>query len=348
MRVFISIFVVGLLLTTPAWAQHKAPASVGPDPSSPDYHELLLSIGEKGTVYHQIKTTKTETRDGPAKVTSMDADYRNDFALGDGGYVVKKTLTRTSITLPDGQVIDSKSTAAEAVMTRSLIGSFSELTFIADDSLTPVRLENWPALRDRSKATILSLIKASDEKISADFEQSFVKIYDNVIGRMSSEQAADLYLKADSFMAIAHNIGLERSKPVMTESTIIVPLGNYPLGMRSTLTLTEWKPEANSARLSYNVGPTPEALKAFFTEFIPRFLKEAGAPENVLKEIETSLRNDPKSSFDMSTHCDYDVAIDTGLVRKGSCRQTSIFHMLGEKFGKVETYEFSESFTAPN
>ncbi|ADU13549.1 hypothetical protein [Asticcacaulis excentricus] len=348
MRVVTSIVVVGLLLTTPAWAQHKAPTSVGPDPSSPDYHELLLDIGEKGTVYHQIETIKTETRDGAAKVTRTDAGYRNDFTLGDDGYVVKKTLTRTSITMPDGQVIDSKSTAPEAVMVRSLIGSFSELTFIADDSLTPVRLENWPELRERSKATVLSLIRASGEKTSTDFEQSFAKIYDNLIGRMSSEQAADLYLKADSFMAIAHNVGLERNKPVITESTVIVPLGNYPLAMRSALTLTEWKPEANSARLSYDVGPTPEGMKAFLTEFMPRFLKEAGAPENVLKEIDTSLKNDPKSSFDMSTHCDYDVAIDNGLVRKGGCRQTSTFHLLGEQFSKVETYEFSESFTVPN
>ncbi|BBF79533.1 hypothetical protein [Asticcacaulis excentricus] len=348
MRAFTSVFVAALLLTTPAWGQHKVPASVGPDPSSPDYHELPLAIGEKGTVYQQVKTTKTETRDGSAKVTSMDAGYRNDFALGDDGYVVKKTLTRTTITLPDGQIIDGKSTAPEAVMMRSLIGSFSELTFVADDSLTPVRLQDWPALRDRSKTAVLSLIKASGEKTPTDFEQTFANMYDNLFGRMSSEQAADLYLKADSFMAIAHNIGLERNKPVMTESTVIVPLGNYPLGMRSTLKLTEWKPEANSARLSYDVGPTPEALKAFLTEFMPRFLKEAGAPENVLNEIEASLKNDPRSNFDMSTHCDYDVAIDTGLVRKGSCTQTNSFHMMGEKFGKVETYEFSETFKAPN
>lgn len=352
MRTFTSVLIAGLLAAAPVWAQHTAPASAGPNPDSPDYHELTLAIEEKGTLYHSVKLTKTETRNGSVKVSGSDTRYRNDFVLGDDGYAVKKTVISTVITLPDGQKIDDKSTSPEAVLMRNIIGSVSEMNFVADESLSPVRIENWPALRDRSKAAVLEAVKvaakSANEKVPDEVVQTLTQVFDSVLGKLSSEQAAELYLKVDTLMALPHNVGLERNKPLAGEGTVNVPIGNYPMTMREAITLTEWNPERNSARLTYSYSPSPESLKAFFTDFMPRMLKQMGAPEKAIQEMQDALSKDTTGVFDMSTLCNYDMAIDTGLVRKGTCTQTTTVSMAGENMKKVEAYEFSESLTPQN
>lgn len=344
MRIVTSIIAAGLLAVTPAWAQQAAAVSGEPNPASPDYHELSLAIAQKGTIYRSIKVSKSETRDGNAEHSTLDTRYRNDFTAIEGGYAVNKTLISLSITLPDGQTITDKSASPEAAMMRSMIGGFTEMAYQSDESLSPVRIENWPALRDKARNAILQAFKTSGEEVPPDAEAAVSQLFDSVLGKLNPEQAAQLYLASDRLASIPHNTGLELNKPVVNEGIVNIPLGNYPMAMRNRLTLTEWNLTGNSAHLTYSFSPAPEAFKTFIVDFMPRFLKQIGMPDSDVKAMQAELTKDPKSTFDLSTQCEYDVAIDTGLVRKGVCTDKSFISLMGQTMAKNATYTFSESF----
>ncbi|MDC7682579.1 hypothetical protein PQU92_04790 [Asticcacaulis sp. BYS171W] len=315
-----------------------------PDPKSPNYRELPLNIADKGTIYQTIKTSKTEVRDGKTKVTSSHSRYRNDFTATDAGYKVKKTLVAFTVTGADGQTIDQNAKTPEAIFLKTLTGAFAELTYIGDEGLAPQRLEDWPNLWKSTRALIGATLRADGKTPTPETEAQVMGMMDKMFGNLTPEQAAQTFLQPDTMIAMPHNLALEINKPLSADSEIIVPLGNYPLTVSETFVITHWNAAGNTAQVTYDYRPQPESLKAFMYEFLPKFLKDAGAPAAAIAEMEAAMKANPGNVFDISTHCDYDMAIDTGLVRQGKCTRITTVSLMGQSSSKTEIYDFTESF----
>src|SRR5690606_68126 len=101
----------------------------------------------------------------------------------------------------------------------------------------------------------------------------------------------------------------------------------------------------NSAKVHYVYAPAPEALGQFLRVQLPQLLRQAGAPDAVIKETETDLADRSVSDLlDTRTECHYDMAIDTGLISHGECIKRVHFNMMGESNTRTDKWTFSESF----
>ncbi|ESQ79740.1 hypothetical protein [Asticcacaulis sp. YBE204] len=314
-----------------------------PDPKSPNYRELALRIGNKGTIYQTVRLTRTENKNGKVTTTSSTSAYRNDFTAIEGGYKVKKTLTAFTVTGPDGKTIDKDAHTQDAVLLRTMTGTLGDLTFIGDESLAPQRLENWPALWANTRALIAAGLREGGRP-SLEEEVKVMNMMDGMFGKLTPEQAAGSFLQADTIIAVPHNLALEIEKPLTADSEIIVPIGNFPLQVSETVIITHWNAAGNTAQVIYDYRPKSDSLKAFFYDFLPKFMKDAGAPAEALAEMMSAMKANPGNVFDMSTHCDYDMAIDTGLVRQGKCTRITTVSLMGQTSGKTEIYDVTESF----
>ncbi|MDC7675912.1 hypothetical protein [Asticcacaulis machinosus] len=312
------------------------------DSNSPDYRELALTLeAETGTIIQDLKITKIETRGTVTKQTSMKARYRQSYSYEDTAFRIKKSLIDFELTDADGTVYNAKTPKSpETEILQMVIGGFSDVTYIADDSLSPQRIEDWDGVRATSKAI---LVKAAEISGVANGPAQAGAIADQLYGKLTPEQAADLFLKVDKQITLPHMMGLELNKPLRAESQIQSPVGGPPLDAVEVVTLTEWDDAKQTARLSYDYSPTPESFTKFITEFMPVFLKNAGASDNVIAEFNSFLKEGKTSDlFVNNTHCDYEMDIATGLVRHGKCTETVGMNIPGENVKNTQIREFSE------
>ncbi|MFT3996827.1 MAG: hypothetical protein QM667_05415 [Asticcacaulis sp.] len=316
-----------------------------PDPKSPNYRELPLKIADKGTIYQTIKVTKTEVKGGKTTLTGSNSAYRNDFTATDEGYRVKKTLLSFTVTGEDGKPIDQNAQTPQAVLLKTLTGTFGEVTFIGDDGLLPLTLEDWPTLWASTRSTVGLALRADGKTPSPETEAQVMGMMDKMFGNLTPEQAAQTFLQADTMLATPHNLALEVGKPLSADGEYVIPLGNFPLHISETFTITDWDKAGNTAKVTYDYRPKPESLKTFMYEFLPAFLKQAGAPATAIAHMETAVKADPTNVFDLSTRCDYAMAIDTGLVRQGTCTRATKISIMGQTSAKTEVYDMAERFT---
>ncbi|WKL58919.1 hypothetical protein Q1W73_08005 [Asticcacaulis sp. ZE23SCel15] len=336
MRISGLSFSLAVLLLSPS-------ASVAQvDSSSPNYRELGLTLeAETGSILQDLKITKIETRGATTKQTSMKARYRQAYSYEDTAFRIKKSLIDFTLTDADGTVYDSKSQKGpEAEILQMIIGGFGEITYLADDSLSPQRIEDWDNLKAKSKAILVKAAEISAEPSSSIKVEA---IADQLFGKLTPEQAAELFLKVDKQIALPHMMGLELNKPLRAESQIQSPLGGPPLEALEVIILTHWDEAKQTARLSYDYSPTPESFTKFITEFVPTFLKNAGAPDTTIAEFNALLKQGKASElFANNTHCEYEMDITTGLVRHGKCTETVSMSIAGENAKNIQIREFSE------
>lgn len=176
---------------------------------------------------------------------------------------------------------------------------------------------------------------------AAQIKQAMNAVY----GQLTPETATGMFLETDRMMALPHNLGLSLNKPIEAASQIQMPLGGQPVDAQETIALTSWNEADNTAHVSYNYAPTPESVKAYLTDFLPKFMKQAGVPAAAITDLESAMSSSSPDDFmKVTTHCDYDMAIDTGVVTKGVCEKVVAMNLMGEKGGSTERLEFTEFF----
>ncbi|CAL4866652.1 hypothetical protein MMA231_00895 [Asticcacaulis sp. MM231] len=348
MRYQACLIVLATCLAFPALAQDNADvealkAAVLQN-ADPDYHNLPLALDKSGKMLQHFTQTKTTTRGGITQSGTGTSDYSLAYSETDDGYRVTKTLLKFSISdVTDPAIKEGMNDPAAAKMMENLTSALSPLSYSADESLSPVLIEDWEGTKAR-------VLKAMDELMTsggaspqeaAQLKQAMAVVYD----QLTPETATGMFLEADRMMGLPHNIGLSLKKPITASGQIQMPLGGQPVDAQESIALISWNDAGNTAHVSYDYAPTPESLKAYLTTFLPTFMKQAGAPAAAITELKTAMSSaSPDDFMKVTTHCDYDMAIDTGVVTKGVCEKVVAMNFMGEKGGSTERLEFSESF----
>lgn len=347
MRYPACLIVLAASLAFPALAQENADiealkAAVTQN-ADPDYHALPLALEESGKMIQHFTQTKSTTRKGVTQSGTGTSDYTLTYAETDEGYRVTKTLTKFEISdVSDPAIKAGMKDPAAAKMMENLTSAFSPLSYSADESLSPVLIEDWEGTKARVLKAVdeMAASGASPEE-AAQLKQGMAVVY----GQLTPETATGMFLETDRMMALPHNLGLSLNKPITASGQIQMPLGGQPVDAQETITLTSWNEGGNTAHVSYDYAPTPESVKAYLTDFLPKFMKQAGAPAAAITELETAMKSaSPDDFMQVTTHCDYDMAIDTGIVTRGVCEKVVAMNLMGEKGGSTERLEFSESF----
>ncbi|ESQ76106.1 hypothetical protein [Asticcacaulis sp. AC402] len=324
-----------LTLTACFAALVAGPAIAQTDASDPNYHELLLNIGESGRMVQTAKITRNSTRKDLTETRITEEVATLDYALqDDGGYAITRKVTQFKSSDGDRlpQTMSERSSAALAKAASDMTVSFT-----TDENLRPVRIENWPAFKDFVYEVFASAAVIPEEKASM---RAFA---DSVFGQMTDESAAPLFLANEAYLAVPRNTALVLNEPISWDSQISIPIGNATLDAREVIVLTEWREATNTARLTYDYAPTSDSMRAFLAGFLPRFIQLLNLTDTARTEIEQQLAAGMESSLvDISTHCDYSMAIDTGIVKEATCVKTVAFAFGPESRKKVDLYEFSE------
>lgn len=301
---------------------------------NPNYHELRLKLGTSGKLKQVI--TLTRTRAGAPGDNSITSEYIISYIKTDTGFRVTKTLQSANAgalnaTHDQGAVLDS------------LAGRFSTISYVADDDLTPVRLEDWEGFKASLSTTFKSILKA-DKGLKPEVAATMEAGLQPLLSNLTAETAPQLFLQTDTVMSTPRNIGLTLNIPVSAATEVQSPLGGRPIAAHESLTLTRWDEGQKQAHITYSHMLDPTSLKAFLMEAMPAILKNAGLTDSDITEFSAELTNEKaKNILTMSTVCDYDIAIATGLIDKGACTRTTSFSFFGKAYGKTERHEFSEA-----
>jgi hypothetical protein len=347
MRLSLIMLSVGVAaLTAPVQAQNLSEAQLQAEAMAkdPDFHALAFKPGDTGRMHQDFVVTTTKTdEDGKTTTVKIDSGYDLTYTKNDDGYDVTKTSNGGKLLAFDSPDAPSGSPQAALIAGMASMGSLpSSLNYQADDDMLPVRLSDWPGF----KANLLQ--KMRDLYVKAGAPQSAIdpvmQASALAMDQFSAETAPRAFMAGDVLISTPHNIGLILNKPLVANGQVASPIGNVMLDATDKLELTVWDAANNHAHVTYDFAPTPEGMKNFLLNGMPSFLKQMGAPDDVIEDYKTSAAAaSPETLMDVSTHCDFDVAIDTGFVSKGTCVKAATVTLAGHKAGKVETYELSEA-----
>ncbi|WP_140986842.1 hypothetical protein [Asticcacaulis tiandongensis] len=317
-----------------ALAIGTAHAAELPDPRSSSYRELPLMLDETGTIYSKLTISRTKQTGDQQTSHSFETHARYDFEWDDEAEAFR--VVKSTLPLKSSNTSLSQAPVDLSDMT-TVFKTLAQISYQADESLSPVEIRNWPELKEDLKRIFRSV--SLPEGTTNDF------MFNQLYGGMDAQTAAPYLLEAELFAAIPHNLGLEIGKPLIDDTPLMVPMGNFPLDAQVRLTLTSWDEASNTAKVHYLFAPKPEALDHFIRVHLPATLKAANAPPDVLKMIEDAVKAKGAGDlFESKTECHYDMAIDTGLIRKGECTKHTRINLLDSMTAQTDKWTFSESF----
>lgn len=317
-------FVLIVALAVPGLWQAQAVAA-----TPQGYYLIPLNLPQAAAVRQIVhKTTQTRHND-QSETATFEAEYISRYTPEAEGFRVTKTTVKSNLKL-EGDVTDEKSADMQKLV--AALADVGEITYAADVNLTPLKINDWPRLR---RAIKQSMRKAGLMK------QKQEAAFDSLYERLTPEAAAEIFLPEDGLLAIPRNLGLSLDKPYVLESKIPAPFGGTVLNTRESLRLTRWDEAAQKAYVSYQSGPSREDLDAY---------AEAITPELDTQAREEAERNGTPHSpitdvfVDISTRCNYEISLQSGLVRRAGCLSVRDIRIGGEVQSQRESWSMSESF----
>lgn len=287
-----------------------------------EYVQIPLTLPDGAQVRQTIRKTTRHTQNGQLRATTYSGEFLSSYTPDKDGYRVVKRTVASNFKLEGAQPSDD---AAGLGKLMGVMAEAGDITYMADTNLTPLSIHDWPKFRARLKAAMrkAGLMKARQG-------DAFDALYEQV----TPETAAEMFLPEDAMLAIPHNLGLSLNNPYRLDSQIPGPFGDT-LSASETLTLTTWDEKGRTAQITYDSGPSREALDAYVAAMRPRLEDEAKRNKNVAPVGEIALN--------ISTRCLYTVSLDTGLVRQADCRSVRDIRVGDDVRSQHEEWVMSET-----
>jgi len=260
-----------------------------------------LDLPRTAKVEMVVVKTREDVRAGKTMRNSAETRYDKTIEAKGEGYRVtlKPTATKLPISGPEAAKVEA---ALGGLMNRTMV-------YVADESLAPSSIEDWPGLVAEIRKSMTTL--ASGDKDVAKNLDAAISMFAN----MSPEQAAGLLLKEDGFLSIPINVELEPGKPATAEDLMPSPLGGSPIKTRTALVVQKVDTARGVATLRWTQTLDPESLRASMAQMVQAMMARMG-PEANKPEAKTMFE---KMSFDHTSACDYEVDIKSGLTTKADC-----------------------------
>ncbi|UDF03080.1 hypothetical protein [Asticcacaulis sp. AND118] len=287
------------VISAPAVAETAPPA-----PVQIEYFQLRLTVPQGGRVRQTLTRTTHSDDNGKVVSSTVTAEFLSQLVPHEDGYRVVKTRVKGDFRIDSGSDGQDR---ADLEKLMQAAGALTEVSYIADINLTPLRIEQWPVMRNRLKAAM---------RRSGAIKAREADAFDAMYGPMSPEAAADLFLPEDALLAIPHNLGLSLNNPYRLDSVIAGPFGGT-ISASETLTLTRWDQTAGEAEVLYEAGPTREALDAYALAIRPTLERAALDTAKAEKSAPAPVG---ALALQIGTTCRYRVSLKTGLVVRAECQ----------------------------
>lgn len=171
-----------------------------------------------------------------------------------------------------------------------------------DDALTPIRMRNWPRLRD-------SLL-AYFEKQPAD--PRFANPVKAVYRQLSDEDAPSMFTPHLGFLGLGQGLAGEIGEAHTYEDKIENPLGGPPIDTKGAITIQSHDKKAGRAVVVWTQTLDPASMKASVAAMAKQFGASGVGDMSVGRD----------------ERCRFDIDVRTGLVERADCE--SLVTIAGE------------------
>jgi hypothetical protein len=196
-----------------------------------------------------------------------------------------------------------------------------------DDSLTPVRLVNWPQVRD----AVYGMLAGQDAKVVEGMRALFDKLGD--------EQAAAMFLPQMAFLGLGQGLALEPGQVLAYDDSLPNPLGGPPiravgrfrLDARDAArreTTVVWTQAMDSASMAASMKVSMKALMDRMT------------PGADPAKMEAAMR---EMAMSRESRCRFIVDEASGLARQTECASTIDIKAAGDSNRRTDTWTITQS-----
>ncbi len=303
---------------------------------------LLLALAAASTFAAPLDLPKT------AQVEMVVVKSREDIRDGKAAAPIggKTVYAKTIETRGDGYRVTLKpvstelpkvGTAAQQAKVQAALEGMLARTYVydADESLSPVSIEDWPAtVADVTKA--LTALAGDD----ADAAKAIGAVT-SMFARMSPEQAATVMLKEDSLLTVPVNVELEVGKPLTYDDEIASPFGGGAIKAKGVVSIEKIDEARGVGVVRWSRSLDPESTTAIITKMIEAMAAQMG-PDAQKPDVKAMFA---KMKFENTSGCLYEIDLKIGLPIKADCESKTVLTdpSSGQLNGRTERWAITQT-----
>lgn len=280
--------------------------------------EVLIDLSKGATIDLVVEKSREDVRKGEMTRTESIYRYRQIVTPSADGFRIRQTLT------------GMEGGPAGAVATEE-VAAATDLSYDADEALTPVRILEWPAIVDR----MLGLLRKASPTMPAEGMDGARKMF----LAWSPEQAARVLLKEQNFLALPQLASLDLGDPLTIDEALPNPLGGPPIDSTFTVELLSVDEKTGRAVIRTRQALDPASAMASMRKTFEAMAAGGGAPKPTDAEM-ADLR------MERTTTCIYDMDLKTGLTAKADCAMKSAMSGGGENVTRDERWVITQTLVS--
>ncbi|MBO9710132.1 MAG: hypothetical protein J7521_18170 [Caulobacter sp.] len=275
-------------------------------------HEMPLDIPAPSRVEQVVRHIKEQTRDG--KTESMWVETRSlatiDIDEKGEAYLVSLKLLDRKVSNPE----------IEPVLAATVP---SELAYLADESLRPIKLADPQGVKARQVAFA--------RKMAPQLGDVMEKMYAN----LSDEAFTGMLLKEQVYLSVGYNLGLKVGEASSYEGEEPSPFGGGGVKVRGTITLDSYDDKGKLAVVTWKETIDPESAVALGGQLAKQL-----TGKDISADLAKASDAAKAADLDISKGCRFEINTGDGLIRKADCQETV---SAGAEGGKTERWAITQT-----
>lgn len=275
-------------------------------------HELPLDIPAPSRVEQVVRHTKEQTKNGATQslwvetrsLATIDIDEKAE------AYSVSLKLLDRKVSAPE----------IESVLAATVP---SELSYLADESLRPIKVADPEALKSRQVTFA--------RKLSPQVGDMVEKMY----ASLSDETFAGMLLKEQTYLSIGYNLSLKVGEPSVYEGEQPSPFGGGGVKLKGSVTLDSYDEKVKLAVVTWKETIDPESAMALAGQ-----LAKQMTGKDISADLAKASDAAKSAGVDISKGCRFEIGTDDGLIRKADCYETA---SAGAEGGKTERWAITQT-----
>lgn len=266
-------------------------------------HPLPLHIGDHGVIEAHIVEVSESGADPfhESERTETDIDY--EYTAEGDGYRITATLVRYE-RLWNGHPVTTTGSEAQKILIRAMYPA----TYVADAKLTPVRIENWNAVKARIDIATDDIVQVFTDRDGAEMGETQGAGLKAGFDALTQQSALSWYDRAKLTRTGNGYPVMVRNLPILTRQDSDWPLDgqNVKVKIEEVSTLSQWDPALGLAHIVSDRTTTPIDVTA-----------------EMLAELAKGPRRyvDYDKVWVIHDRCEVDITLATGLASKTTCHR---------------------------
>ena len=203
-----------------------------------------------------------------------------------------------------------------------------------DESLTPLRLQNWPVVRE-------ALFRFFDAQAAKNPALS-PKVADAVKGifrDLPAEQVPVTMAPVFTYLGLGQGLSLSRGQPTTYEDQLPNPLGGGLIKTNAAFVLESYDQSAGRAVVVWTQALDPKSLAANLRSSMRALVDRAGIPGDQAKMEEAMAQ----ASMARDDRCRFEIHIPSGLAITAECASTLDISAQNRKARRIDRWTITQT-----